>query len=77
MPSLAQVLTQSASEIGKAAMNVKSCLKVHNGLLYRTVCLKLEEAKVIYYAKRAAPRGHCGASVARQFLCVRTDGVVP
>jgi hypothetical protein len=29
-------------------MNVKSCLKVNNGLLYRTVSLKLEEVRTIY-----------------------------
>jgi hypothetical protein len=29
-------------------MNVKSCLKVSNGLLYRTVSLKLEEVSVAY-----------------------------
>jgi hypothetical protein len=49
-------------------MNVKSCLKVNNGLLYRTVGLKLEGVRIIYLARRAAPRGSCGASVARQFL---------
>jgi hypothetical protein len=49
-------------------MNVKSCLKVNYGLLYRTVSLKLEEVSIIYLARRAVPRGHCGASVARLFL---------
>jgi hypothetical protein len=29
-------------------MNAKSCLKVNNGLPYRTVSLKLEEVRVIY-----------------------------
>jgi hypothetical protein len=29
-------------------MNVKSCLKVKNGLLCRTVSLKLEKVRVIY-----------------------------
>jgi hypothetical protein len=29
-------------------MNEKSCLKVNNGLLYRTVSLKLEEVRVMY-----------------------------
>jgi hypothetical protein len=28
-------------------MNAKSCLKVNNGLHYRTVSLKLEEERVI------------------------------
>jgi hypothetical protein len=29
-------------------MNVKSCPKVKNGLLYRTVSLKLEGVRIIY-----------------------------
>jgi hypothetical protein len=29
-------------------MNVKSCLKVNNGLHYKTVSLKLEEVRIIY-----------------------------
>jgi hypothetical protein len=29
-------------------MNVKSCLKVNNGLLYRTVSIKLEGLRIIY-----------------------------
>jgi hypothetical protein len=29
-------------------MNVKSCLKVNNGLLYRTVSPKIEEVRVMY-----------------------------
>jgi DDE superfamily endonuclease len=33
------LLTQSAQEIYEEAMNVKSCLKVDNGLLYRTLSL--------------------------------------
>jgi hypothetical protein len=49
-------------------MNVKRCLKVNNGLLYRTVSIKPEGMRIIYKARRAAPRGGCGASVARQFL---------
>jgi hypothetical protein len=49
-------------------MNVKSCLKANNGLLYRTVSIKLEAVRIIYQVRRAAPRGHCGALVARQFL---------
>jgi hypothetical protein len=44
----AGVLTQSALEIDEVAMNVKSCLKVNNGLLYRTVSLKLEGMRIIY-----------------------------
>jgi hypothetical protein len=49
-------------------MNVKSWLKVNNGLLFRTVCIKLEGVRIIYQARRAAPRGSCRASVARRFL---------
>jgi hypothetical protein len=41
-----QVLSQLAYEIDEAAINVKSCLKVNNGLLYRTVSLKLEEVRI-------------------------------
>jgi hypothetical protein len=40
--TIMELLTQSAYEIDEAAMNVKSCLKVYNGLRYRTVSLKLE-----------------------------------
>jgi hypothetical protein len=40
------VFTQSAEEIDEAAMNIKSCLKVDNGLPYRTVSLKLEGARI-------------------------------
>jgi hypothetical protein len=29
-------------------MKVKSCLKVNNGLLYRTVSIKLEGMRIIY-----------------------------
>jgi hypothetical protein len=29
-------------------MNVKSCLKVNNGLLYRTVSAKLGRVRIIY-----------------------------
>jgi hypothetical protein len=29
-------------------MNVQSCLKVNNVLLYRTVSLKLDEVRIIY-----------------------------
>jgi hypothetical protein len=49
-------------------MNVKSYLKVNNGLLYRTLSIKLEGARIIYYAWSAAPRAGRGASVACQFL---------
>jgi hypothetical protein len=45
-------------------MNVQSCLKVNNGLLYRTVSLKLEEVR-LYTTKGGARRG---AAVARQLL---------
>jgi hypothetical protein len=58
------VLTQSAYDIDEAAMNVKSCLKVDNGLLYITVSLKLEEAR-LYTTTGGARRG---AAVARQLL---------
>jgi hypothetical protein len=59
-------------------MNVKSCLKVNNGLLYRTVSLKLEGVRVIYYARRAAPaRVIAGRQLRVSSLRVRTDGVVP
>jgi hypothetical protein len=57
-------------------MNVKSCLKVSNGLLYRTVCLKLEEVR-LYPTTRGARRG---AAVARQLLrgesCVYSPSVL-
>jgi hypothetical protein len=43
-----ELLTQSAYEIDEARMNVKSCLKVGNGLLYRTVSLWPEEVRVTY-----------------------------
>jgi hypothetical protein len=42
------LLTQSALEIDEAAMNVKSCLKVSNGFLYRTVSIKLGRVRIIY-----------------------------
>jgi hypothetical protein len=45
-------------------MNVKSCLKVNNGLLQRTVSLKLEDVR-LYTTKGRARRG---AAVARQLL---------
>jgi hypothetical protein len=51
-------------------MNVKSCLKVGNALLYRTISLKLEEGgETIYYyrgrAARARLRGSgCASSLA-------------
>jgi hypothetical protein len=58
-------------------MNVNSCLKVNKCLLYRAVTLKLEEVSSIYYARCAAPHGHCGASVARRVLRVRTVRLYP
>jgi hypothetical protein len=42
--------------IEEAAMNVKSGLRVNNGLLYRTVSLKLEEVR-LYTTKGGARRG--------------------
>jgi hypothetical protein len=45
-------------------MNVKICSKVNNGLLYRIVCLKLEEVR-LYTTKGDARRG---AAVARQLM---------
>jgi hypothetical protein len=61
------MLTQSAKEIDEAAMNVKSCWKVSNGLLYRTVSLKQEEVR-LYTTKGGAQRGAavscCAASLA-------------
>jgi hypothetical protein len=46
--TISMLLTQSAEWIDEAAMNVKSCLKVNNGLLYRTVSIKLEGVRIIY-----------------------------
>jgi hypothetical protein len=57
------VLTQPTEEIDEAAMNVKSCLKVNNGLLYRAVSLKLEEARVINTT------GACGAARQLRVSC--------
>jgi hypothetical protein len=47
-------------------MNVKSCLKVNNGLLYRTVSLKLQEVR-LYTTKGGARQlrvSCCAASLA-------------
>jgi hypothetical protein len=70
------VLTQSASETDEAAMNVKSCLKVNNVLLYRTVSLKLEGRGL--YTKLGARRRAviAGRQLRVSSLRVRTVEVV-
>jgi hypothetical protein len=58
-------------------MNVKSCLKVDSGLLFRTASLKLEGARLYINQVGAVRRICCAAVVARRVLRVRTDWVVP
>jgi hypothetical protein len=47
-------------------MNVKSCLKVKNGLLYRSVRLNLEELRL--YTTKWGEGAQRGGAVARQLL---------
>jgi hypothetical protein len=58
-------------------MNVKSCLKVNNGVLDRTVSLKLEEVRI--YTKLGARRRAviAGRQLRVSSFRVRTDEVVP
>jgi hypothetical protein len=68
------LLIQSAKVIDEAAMNVKRCLKVDNGLLFRTVSLKLEgERSYLLRSARGAARlmrvCRCAASLACCWLC--------
>jgi hypothetical protein len=58
-------------------MNVKSCLKVNNGLLYRTVNIKRGRMRLIYQARHAAPRGGRGRQLRVSSLLVHTDESVP
>jgi hypothetical protein len=58
-------------------MNGKSSLKVNNGLLYRTVSIKIEEVRVIYSVRRAGRAGVAGRQLRVSSLRVRTVEVVP
>jgi hypothetical protein len=66
----------SRSKKTRAAVDsksVKSCLKVDNGLLYRTVSLKLEGVRL--FATKGGAR--CGAAAARRLLRVESCVYVP